>query len=102
MGKIPPLTYIAQLNGTRPVTCKRGKEGKEERRKKSRRREQREEVGWITKKMEFEFVSLILNAYSLDSPKYFCLEIWFYSKVYSSVKIKGIGTTNNTVLTISE
>lgn len=50
MGKTPPLTYIAQLNGTRPVTCKRGKEGKEERRKKTRRREQREEVGWVTNK----------------------------------------------------
>lgn len=47
-----------------------------------RRREQRVQKEGGERKMEFEFVSLILNAYNLDSPKCFCLEIWFYSKAF--------------------
>lgn len=66
------------------MTCKRGKEGKEERRKEEDKEERTEgsEAGRGTKKMEFEFVFFILNAYSLGSPKCFCLEIWFYSKAF--------------------
>lgn len=44
--------------------------------------------------MELEFVSLVLNAYNLDSPKMFLLrDLVLYKSICSSVKIKGIGTT---------
>lgn len=43
--------------------------------------------------MEFEFLSLILNAYNLDSPKMFLLrDLVLFKSIYSSVKTKGIET----------